>query len=79
MSHLRQLKLDELERRNYSPNIMRSYLHAVEEFAGTFAIRLNSTHPLANGQTYCGGGASEQSTLFLGNDGLPEYQGDLPT
>ncbi|AXC12710.1 Mobile element protein [Acidisarcina polymorpha] len=33
MTHLRQLILDELERRNYSPNTARSYLHAVEKFA----------------------------------------------
>ena len=36
MTHLRQLMLDELQRRNYSPNTVRSYLHAVEEFAGHF-------------------------------------------
>ena len=33
---LRQLMLDELERRNYSLNTVRSYLHAVEEFARHF-------------------------------------------
>jgi integrase/recombinase XerD len=36
VTHLRQLMLDELERRNYSPNTVRSYLHAVEEFARHF-------------------------------------------
>ena len=36
MTHLRQLMLDELEGRNYSPNTVRSYLHAVEEFARHF-------------------------------------------
>ena len=36
MTHLRQLMLDELERRNYSSNTVRSYLHAVEEFARHF-------------------------------------------
>jgi integrase/recombinase XerD len=35
VTHLRQM-LDELERRNYSPNTVRSYLHAVEEFARHF-------------------------------------------
>lgn len=36
MTHLRQLTLDELQRRNYSPNTVRSYVHAVEEFARHF-------------------------------------------
>ena len=36
MTHLRQLMLDELQRRNYSLNTVRSYLHAVEEFARHF-------------------------------------------
>src|ERR1700742_1177525 len=36
VTHLRQLMLDELERRNYSPNTVPSYLHAVEEFARHF-------------------------------------------
>jgi integrase/recombinase XerD len=36
VTHLRQLMLDELERRNYSPNRVQSYLHAVEEFARHF-------------------------------------------
>jgi site-specific recombinase XerD len=36
VTHLRQLMLDELQRRNYSPNTVRSYVHAVEEFARYF-------------------------------------------
>ncbi len=36
MARLRQLMFDELQRRNYSPNTVRSYFHAVEEFARHF-------------------------------------------
>src|SRR5271163_4532757 len=36
VTHLRQRMLDELQRRNYSPNTVRSYMHAVEEFARYF-------------------------------------------
>ena len=36
MTHLRQLMLDELQRRNYSPNPVRSYIHAVEDFSKYF-------------------------------------------
>ncbi len=36
MTRLRQLMLDELQRRNYSQNTVRSYMHAVEEFAKYF-------------------------------------------
>ena len=36
MTHLRQRMLDELQRRNYSPNTVRSYIHAMEEFAKYF-------------------------------------------
>jgi len=36
VTHLRQMMLDELQRRNDSPNTVRSYVHAVEEFARYF-------------------------------------------
>ena len=36
MTHLRQLVLDELQRRNYSQSTARSYIHAVEDFAKYF-------------------------------------------
>ena len=36
MTRLRQLMLDELQRRNYSPSTARCYLHAVEDFAKYF-------------------------------------------
>ena len=36
MTHLRQLMLDELQRRNYSPSTVRCYIHAVEDFSKHF-------------------------------------------
>ncbi len=36
MTHLRQLMLDELQRRNYSQSTARCYIHAVEDFAKYF-------------------------------------------
>jgi len=42
VTHLRQLMLDELQRRNYSPNTVRSYVHAVEDFARISAVRRSS-------------------------------------
>jgi hypothetical protein len=39
VTHLRQMMLDELQRRNYSPNSVRSYIHAIEESPGISAGR----------------------------------------
>src|ERR1700758_5618613 len=36
VTRLRQRMLDELQRRNYSSNTVRSYIHAVEEFSKYF-------------------------------------------
>jgi integrase/recombinase XerD len=36
VTHLRKLMLDELQGRNYSQNTVRSYIHAVEDFAKYF-------------------------------------------
>jgi hypothetical protein len=36
MTHLRQLMLDELQRRNYSQSTARTYIYAVEDFAKYF-------------------------------------------
>jgi integrase/recombinase XerD len=47
VTRLRQMMLDELQRRNYSPSTMRSYIRAVEEFARYFGrspYRLGPDH-----------------------------------
>ena len=47
MTHCRQMMLEELQRRNFSPTTVRSYLSAVERFARYFKCRpdrLNQTH-----------------------------------
>ena len=41
MTHLRQLMLDELQRRNYSPSTVRCYIHAVEDFSKYSIVRLS--------------------------------------
>lgn len=47
MTQLRQMMLDELQRRNYSANTVRTYIHAIEDFAryfGRSAYRLGPEH-----------------------------------
>ena len=47
MTHCRRIMLEELQRRNFSPTTIRSYLYAVERFARHFKCRpdrLNHTH-----------------------------------
>ena len=47
MTHCREIMLEELQRRNFAPTTISSYLHAVEQFARHFKCRpdrLNQTH-----------------------------------
>lgn len=47
MTHCRRIMLEELQRRNFAPTTVRSYLYAVERFARHFKCRpdrLNQTH-----------------------------------
>lgn len=38
MTRLRKLMLDELQRRNYSQDTVRAYIHAIEDFAKYFHL-----------------------------------------
>ena len=47
MTHCRRIMLEELQRRNFAPTTISTYLHAVEQFARHFKCRpdrLNQTH-----------------------------------
>jgi integrase/recombinase XerD len=47
VTHLRQVMLEELQRRNFASTTISSYLHAVEQFSRHFKCRpdrLNQTH-----------------------------------
>jgi len=45
VTHLRQMMLDELQRRNYAQNTVRAYIHAVEDFAKYFRRSPNRLGP----------------------------------
>ena len=45
MTHLRKMMLDELQRRNYAQNTVRTYISAVEEFAAYFRKRPDRLGP----------------------------------
>lgn len=45
MTHLRKMMLDELQRRNYAQNTVRTYISAVEEFAAYFRKRPDQLGP----------------------------------
>ena len=45
MTHLRKLMLDELQRRNYAQNTVRSYIHAIEDFAKVLPPFARSPRP----------------------------------
>jgi integrase/recombinase XerD len=45
VTHLRKMMLDELQRRNYAQNTVRSYISAVEEFAAFFRKRPDQLGP----------------------------------
>jgi hypothetical protein len=64
VTHLRKMMLDELQRRNYAPGTIRSYIHTVEDFAGTSAAHptgLGRTNPAVAGVSVSRPQASGQS------------------
>jgi hypothetical protein len=67
VTHLRQMMVDELQRRNYSPSTIRSYIHAAEDFAKYFGrspYRLGPDH-IRRYQAYLfNGEALEQRQAF---------------
>ncbi len=73
MTHLRQLMLDELQRRNYAQNTVRAYIHAVEDFAKYFHRspgRLGLEHIReyqVRHSPYTKGNLGRQSGLAVGN------------
>jgi hypothetical protein len=44
VTHCRRIMLEELQRRNFSPTTIRSYLYAVERFARHFKCRPDRLH-----------------------------------
>jgi hypothetical protein len=49
VTHLRQRMLDELQRRNDSQKTVRSYIHAVEEFARYLRRGIEAPTPACSG------------------------------
>ena len=45
MTHLRQLMIEELQRRNFAPNTIRAYVHGVEHFSRYFHRRPDQLRP----------------------------------
>jgi hypothetical protein len=41
VTHCRQIMLEELQRRNFAPATISTYLHAVEQFASRYACGEN--------------------------------------
>jgi hypothetical protein len=45
MTHLRKMMLEELQRRNYAENTIRSYSRIVEDFHDASSVLLNAWNP----------------------------------
>ncbi len=45
MTHLRQMMLDELQRRNYAQSTADAYVHALKEFAAYYHCRPDQLGP----------------------------------
>ena len=53
MTHLRQIMLEELRRRNYAESTIHTYIHTVEHCAALCASATSASSPIGNGLRYC--------------------------
>jgi tetratricopeptide (TPR) repeat protein len=77
VTHCRQVMLEELQRRNFAPSTISSYLHAVEQFARHFKCRpdrLNQTHFRSYPMFQRAVNADPENAAYLDNLGRANFK-----